>query len=160
MRILVVSDTHGNAQALRQAVLAQPRAGAVVHLGDGMREAQDVADEFAQLPFYLVRGNCDWGAVGGNVPVTRLETLGGKRIFCTHGHAYEVKFGLYRAVMAARENRADVLLYGHTHQAFTDYEDGLYILNPGSLSRGGRPSYGLLDITPQGIVPHIVEVDG
>lgn len=157
MRIVVVSDTHGNGRALRQAILDQPRASAVIHLGDGVREAQEAAREFADLPFFLVRGNCDWSTAGEEIPVTRLEFLGGKRILCTHGHAYEVKYGLYRAVCAAHEQRADVLLYGHTHQAYTDYEDGLYILNPGSLSRGGPVSYGLLDITPQGIVPHVIK---
>ena len=80
-------------------------------------------------------------------------------MFATNGHAYDVKSGLYRAVMAAREQKADVLLYGHTHCALEDYDDGLYILNPGSLSRGSRPSYGLLDITPQGITTRVVEVD-
>ena len=159
MRILVVSDTHGNGDLWQQVILEQPRAAAVIHLGDGAREAQDMADKFPMLPFYLVRGNCDWGMAAEDLPVSRVERLAGKRIFCTHGHAYDVKYGLYRVTMAARENKADVLLYGHTHQAFTDYEDGLHILNPGSLSRGGHPSYGLLDITPQGILPHVVEVD-
>ena len=103
MRIVVISDTHGNGRALRQAVLDQPQASAVIYLGDGVREAQETAQEFADLPFYLVRGNCDFRAVGEDIPVTRLEKLGGKRILCTHGHAYEVKYGLTRAVFAARE---------------------------------------------------------
>ncbi len=159
MRIVVISDTHGNGRALRQAVMDQPQASAVIHLGDGVREAQEAAQEFAELPFYLVRGNCDFSAVGEEIPVIRLEKLGGKRILCMHGHAYEVKYGLTRAVFAAREQRADILLYGHTHQAFTAYEDGLYIMNPGSLSRAGQPSYGVLDITSQGMVPHVIKTD-
>lgn len=159
MRILVVSDTHGSEELLQQAIGAQPQAAAVIHLGDGAREAQILADKFPDIPFYQVRGNCDWGLPTDALPVSRLERMGGKRVFCTHGHTYDVKYGLYRATMAARENRADVLLYGHTHQAFTAYDDGLHILNPGSLSRGGRPSYGLLDITSRGILPHVVEVD-
>lgn len=153
MRILVVSDSHGDRRSLRDAVLAQPQASAVIHLGDGMREAQDIADEFVDLPFYMVRGNCDWSSVL-DAPTSRLERLGGKRVFCTHGHLYDVKYDPIRAVLAAREQQADVLLFGHTHVPFTDYQDGLHIMNPGSLSR----SYGLLDITPQGILPHLVEV--
>ena len=159
MRILVVSDTHGSGELLQQVILAQPNAAAVIHLGDGAREAQDMAQRFAPLPFYQVQGNCDWGMAASDLPVSRLELLGGKRVIATHGHAYDVKSGLYRAVMAAREQKADVLLYGHTHCALEDYDDGLYILNPGSLSRGSRPSYGLLDITPQGITTRVVEVD-
>ena len=37
----------------------------------------------------------------------------------------------------------------------TDYDDGLYILNPGSLR--GRGTYGLLDVTPTGVLLNVVE---
>lgn len=38
---------------------------------------------------------------------------------------------------------------------FTDYEDGLYLMNPGSLS-GWQATYGTLDLTEQGIVTNVV----
>ena len=38
MRILVVSDSHGNDGNLRRAILAQPKAEVVIHLGDGEEE--------------------------------------------------------------------------------------------------------------------------
>lgn len=153
-RILVVSDTHGSERALWQALEEQPDARVVFHLGDGAREAESVADACRDRDFHIVRGNGDWGS---RFPETGLEIVAGKRIFFTHGHRYEVKMGLYRAVCAARERGADVLLFGHTHHPLTDYDDGLYILNPGSLSYG-RPTYGLLDITEGGIVPHTVSL--
>ena len=40
MRILVVSDSHGNDANLRRAILAQPTAEVVIHLGDGEEELQ------------------------------------------------------------------------------------------------------------------------
>lgn len=154
MRILVVSDTHGDVYSLQQAVLAQPSARVVIHLGDGAREAEDTAAQFPDHTFYGVRGNCDFRA-DDDLLYAREETIGGKRLFFTHGHLYQVKFDLYRAVTAAKERGADILLFGHTHQALTDYEDGLYILNPGSLSHGG--TYGLIDITPAGVALNIVK---
>ncbi len=54
--------------------------------------------------------------------------------------------------------KAYVLLFGHTHNAVTEYEDGLYIMNPGSLS-GSTGTYGTLDIVPAGIVTNIVHID-
>ena len=42
MRILVVSDTHRDQYALEQAVLRQPKAEVVIHLGDGADEAEMV----------------------------------------------------------------------------------------------------------------------
>lgn len=154
MRILVVSDSHGMEGNLRRAVLAQPQAEVVIHLGDGEEETERVKRNFPEKMFLQVRGNCDWYS---QLPVSGVYTAGDARVFYTHGYAQGVKSGLYRAVCEAREQKAQVLLYGHTHEAVTDYEDGLYIMNPGALS-GWRPSYGTLDITPQGIVTNIIKL--
>ena len=62
-------------------------------------------------------------------------------------------------ISAAREHRAQVALFGHTHLAREDYEDGLYLMNPGRLG-GWEASYGILDITPQGIVTNVVRLEG
>lgn len=154
MRILVLSDSHGDGSALRRAILAQPKAEVVIHLGDGEAEFQQARAGFPEKMFLQVRGNCDWGSP---LPVTGVFETDGVKVFYTHGHVYGVKSGLYNAVCAAREQRAQVLLYGHTHNAFTSYDDGLHILNPGALS-GWRASYGTLDITPQGIVTNVVKL--
>ncbi len=159
MRILVVSDTHGNADNLRRAILAQPQAEIVIHLGDGEEETNLIKRSFPEKMFLQVRGNCDWGS---SLPVKgeyTVEEESGRRckIFYTHGHLYNVKSGLYNIVCAAREEKADVLLFGHTHEAMTDYEDGLYLMNPGSL-KGWKPSYGILDVTPQGIVTNLMQL--
>ena len=156
MRILVVSDTHRNVDSLRKILLAQPTAEIVIHLGDGEEDVALLRPSFPEKMFLQVRGNCDWGS---NLPYTGVYTAEDVKIFYTHGHLYNVKGGLYQAVCAAREQRAQVLLFGHTHTALTDYDDGLHIMNPGSAGMGsplGAPSYGTLDITPQGIVPNII----
>ena len=63
----------------------------------------------------------------------------------THGHTYHVKYGLSELKMSARSAKADILLYGHTHDPYTEYDDGLYIMNPGAVL--GYPSeYGVIDI--------------
>ena len=142
MRILVVSDTHGNDAGLRRALLAQPKAEVVIHLGDGEEEVQRARGSFPEKMFLQVRGNCDWGS---SLPVVGEYTVDG------------VKSGFYTLECAAREKKAQVALFGHTHNAFADYADGLYLLNPGSLS-GWEPSYGTVDITPQGIVTNVVKL--
>lgn len=156
MRILVVSDTHGDEYSLRQAVEEQPSARVVIHLGDGDREADTVASAYPDKKFYIVKGNNDWGSAG-LYPETGLEIIEGHRVFFTHGHRYGVKMDYYRVICAAREQKADILLFGHTHESLIDYDEGLTILNPGSLTYG-RPSYGFIDITSAGIVPQIVRL--
>ncbi|MCL2487748.1 MAG: YfcE family phosphodiesterase [Oscillospiraceae bacterium] len=148
MRILVVSDTHGDADTLTRAILSQPEARTVVHLGDGAREAQEIADRFADRIFYILRGNCDW--FNGDLPFSRTETVGGVKTLMAHGHTYSVKIGYDRLLMSARELGARLVLFGHTHRAYNAYDDGIYLFNPGSLHGGG--SCGIVDITPAGIV--------
>ena len=154
MRILVVSDTHGSDSNLRRAILAQPTAEVVIHLGDGEEELQRAKRSFPEKMFLAVRGNCD---MASSLPPVGEYEAQGVRIFYTHGHLYGVKSGQYTIVCAARERGAQVLLFGHTHQPYTDYDQGLYLMNPGSLSGWGA-GYGTLDITPQGIVTNLVKL--
>ena len=154
MRILVVSDSHGNDSSLRRAILAQPKAEVVIHLGDGEEELLRAKRSFPEKMFLAVRGNCDFGS---DLPLTGEFTAQGVKIFYTHGHYYGVKSGLYTFACAARERGAQVALYGHTHNALEDYDDGLYLLNPGSLN-SWEATYGTVDITPQGIVTNIVKL--
>lgn len=154
MRILVVSDSHGNDGNLRRAIMAQPNAEVIIHLGDGEEEWIRAKRSFPEKMFLGVRGNCDFAS---SLPPTGEFTAEGVKIFYTHGHLYGVKSGLYTYECAARERGAQVALFGHTHNALTDYEDGLYLMNPGSLS-GWPGTYGTVDITPQGIVTNIVKL--
>lgn len=154
MRILVTSDTHGDAASLRRALLAQPNAEAVIHLGDGGDDVSQVRFSFPDRTFLQVRGNCDWGS---SLPVTGEYMAGDVKIFYTHGHMFGVKSGDYTIISEARSRKANILLFGHTHQPREDYEDGLYIMNPGRLS-GWEPTYGIIDITPQGIVLNVMKL--
>ena len=155
MRILVVSDTHRDRAALWQAIQSQPEADVVIHLGDGVEEAEEAKRSFPQKMFLIVRGNNDWAS---RLPPDGLASFGGKNIFYTHGYTYQVKYGVYTVIEEARSRKADILLYGHTHEAETSYQDGLYIMNPGSLC-GSYGTYGTLDITPAGIVTNIVRIN-
>lgn len=157
MRILVVSDTHHDFKSLQEAVLEQPEASVVIHLGDGEREFDDVAALFPDKQFYAVAGNCDFASQN---PTENILTAAGKRIFYTHGHECGVKYTLDTLIARAREQKADIALYGHTHVPYTSYEDDLYIMNPGSLGhpREGQPTYGIIDLTKSGIVLNVINL--
>ncbi len=150
----MVSDTHKDEYSLRKAILEQPKAEVVIHLGDGEDEAQSMKESFPEKMFLMVRGNCDWGST---LPAVGEITLAGKRIFYTHGYSYNVKYGLSEVISAARSHKADILLFGHTHQAICDFEDGLHIMNPGSLF-GSNGTYGIIDITDAGIVTNLIKI--
>ncbi len=155
LRILVVSDTHGDFDMLMRAVKAQPSAEIIVHCGDSSGQIDLLRQTVRDKMIVAVRGNCDWCSP---LPNTETVRANGKTIFVTHGHLYNAKLTEYRLVCAAREAKADILLFGHTHFAKTDYDDGLYILNPGSC-HGYGATYGYIDITDKGdIVTNIVKI--
>lgn len=155
MRILVVSDTHGDMNTLLKAVKAQPKAEIIVHCGDGDAQVQMLQQLYKDKMIVGVRGNCDWSSW---LPATETLNVLGKKIMITHGHLYNAKVGYYQLMCAAREEKADIILFGHTHQPMTYYEDGLYMLNPGSC-HGYMASYGYVDIMENGdIVTNTVSI--
>lgn len=154
MRILVVSDTHGDTFTLKKAVLSQPSAEVIIHCGDGEDQSNWLKENFPEKMVIAVKGNCDWCS---NLPATEEITLEGKKIFITHGHLYNVKYTLTNLYFTAKEKNADIVCFGHTHNAISEYSDGLYILNPGSC-HGYDASYAYIDITPQGIITNIIKV--
>lgn len=141
MKILVFSDSHRSLSGMYAAIdLHQPQQ--VIHLGDLMDDAEEVAEHYPKLPFCLVPGNCDgWGHA---TPVKKNITLGGKSILLSHGHRWGVKSGYDAAIADARAVGADILLFGHTHVPLLEQlEGGLWMMNPGP----ARSSYGLIEIT-------------
>ena len=155
LRILVISDTHGDLHTTIKAVNAQPTAEVIIHCGDSRDELDYLQRNLTNKAIIAVKGNCDFGS---QLPLEELRPIGGKRFLICHGHMYNVKYGLQNLEYAAREKQADIAVYGHTHYAVSDYSDGLYLLNPGHCSGYGA-SYAYIDITEKGdIVTNIVKL--
>lgn len=154
MRIIAMSDSHGDFFRVRQIFEENPGAECFLHLGDGAKDFEEAGWLFPQTVRHGVRGNCDFGRDEGLMQTGLLE-LGGKRIFYTHGDLFQVKYGLDQLERAARERQADVVLYGHTHRAMAEYREGLWVINPGSVRDSSHTPAGYLalDITPAGVVP-------
>lgn len=144
MRLLIISDTHGNKSRLKK-LLEKEAADIYIHLGDGASECHKLMNEYPDKKIIPVCGNCD---LMFTFPADRLITLEGKRIFITHGDRYGVKYSLEHIAREAKAQNASLVLYGHTHKCSTDEIDGITIFNPGSLGRprDNKPTYGVLEI--------------
>ena len=138
--------------SLMKAIEEPPPAEIVIHLGDGEYDLKEIKPYFPDKHFLQVKGNCD---VMSTLPEREELEIEGCKIILTHGHLFEVKRGYERIIDFARDEGAKILLFGHTHTAFEKYDDGLYIINPGSL-RGYKSTYATIDITDQGIVSNIL----
>ena len=156
MKILILSDAHGANRRIEGAIALHPDAELILYLGDGSRGACDV---FSTLPpnvaAVAVHGNCD-GPFSGGLRDEEILDLEGHRILLCHGHRYGVKGGLGHLIASEKRQGADSALFGHTHERHEEYlpEYGLWLFNPGALSypERGEPSFGLLTLTPTGLL--------
>ncbi len=155
MRVIVISDTHRDFRTLRRIVdKHRGEAGLFLHLGDGAREIDDLLALYPGLPLEAVRGNCDFAS---RWPVTHVTLAEDVKIFLCHGYTFR---SVDEITAQARNNGCRIALYGHTHRGETHYDEGIYVMNPGSPScpRNGRASYGVIDVTPSGIMTFLVEI--
>ncbi len=157
MRIIVISDSHGDKYAVKKIIDRNlGHADIFVHLGDGEKEMTQIMDEYPFLDFRCVAGNCDYM---GNFLKQLVIDVDGARIFCAHGHMHFVKHSTITIRSIAKDNDCNVVLFGHTHCQLSTYQEGIHIMNPGSCAAprdGNPPSYGYIDITKNGIVTNIV----
>jgi len=138
MKILIVSDSHGKWQVLQQIVEREcPQV--VFHLGDYLGDAQKLSLACPDVEIVAVPGNCDGWFI--NQETDDILSYEGVRFFLTHGHGYQVKSGAGAVIMAGRAAGADVILYGHTHQAVLEQlGDGSWLVNPGTAGGVYQPA--------------------
>ena len=150
MKILVISDIHGLV-SYAERMIEKEKPDEVVFCGDGWREIDESRKFFKHVRFHTVGGNCDFCGE----PELYI-TLGGKNIFITHGHRYNVKMERELAYITLRahasEMGADLVLFGHTHYPDIVYRDGMIIVNPGAVMAG---KYGVVEINGEEIKPQL-----
>jgi len=152
MRILVISDSHGAKRMVEKVAALHDNARAIIFLGDGLRDIENLEYIYPQTKIYAVPGNCDF--FSNENPIGKIE-ISDKLIYFSHGHIHNVKYDTDGFINAARLSGADIALFGHTHIPFTKYDEGLYVMNPGSLK---KDSYGIIDITSAGIVTYTAKL--
>ena len=131
MKIGVISDTHGFLDPKIPKLFAG--VSHILHAGDIGTDAIIVELETI-APVTAVIGNTDSSPT---FRPTEVVTLAGRKFLVHHivnPHAPKEELQL----RIARE-RPDVVVFGHTHQAFCETIDGVLFFNPGS---AGKPRFG------------------
>lgn len=144
MLIGVLSDTHRLNGYIKKACEHIKGCDMVIHLGDNIEDVEEIK-KYYKKSIINVRGNCDYTE---DIPSEKVEIIGDKKFFLTHGHNYNVKSSLINLKYKALEIGADIVLFGHTHIALSDEEDGVLFVNPGSVSmpRNGKNSIAIIEI--------------
>ncbi len=146
-KILVASDTHGKNENLRELMRRLGRLDMFIFCGDGSGLEYDIRDYVGETcAVYMVRGNND---LFSKLPWDREFKLGGLKAFLTHGHRYGISGSLERILSETRSRGCGICFFGHTHRPLEEKIDGIYLINPGSLSyprqEDLRPSYMLIE---------------
>jgi putative phosphoesterase len=143
MRLLVVSDSHGNYPHLLKAHELAGPVDHIIYLGDGAEDAR-LMEQVLEVPVLRVAGNCD---ADPSLPLELTLEFGSFRVFLTHGNRQLVKSGLRALVGRGVEVGARVVLYGHTHRPAVQVESGMLCVNPGALKHGFPQSYAILTLS-------------
>ncbi len=136
MKIVVVSDSHGNRDILEKIALANPSATLFLHAGDSGLSRFEIS------PYLSVKGNCDYE--DAFLKELTIQTPYGK-LYITHGNQLS-----YINKERLDKLGAKIFIFGHTHMKKAEKIGDSFIFNPGSvtLPRDSQiGSYLVLDIT-------------
>ena len=158
MKLMFISDIHGSYKYAKKAleIYEEEKAEKLVILGDilyhgprnDLPDGYDPKKVIKLLNSYknkiiAVRGNCD-----AEVDQMVLEfpiradyatiDIDNHHFFLTHGHLFDEN-------NLPNLNRGDIFVYGHIHRQVAKNENGIYIINPSSISlpKEGNNSYGI-----------------
>lgn len=150
MKIFIASDIHGSAYYCQKLIDAfhSEKADRMLLLGDILYHGprNDLPQGYAPKEviamlnllsdrIICVRGNCD-GEVDDMVldfpvlaeyAIISDSSLGANVIFATHGHHFN-------ASKLPKLKEGDILLHGHTHIPTFEKINGVFVVNPGSVS--------------------------
>ncbi len=150
MKILVVSDTHGRNEALKELLGRVKPIDMLIHCGDA-EGSEDYIRTVAECPVHIVAGNNDFFS---ELPKEEEFCIGKYYVLLTHGHYYYISMGTEMLKEDARARGFNLVMFGHTHRPYLEQDPDITILNPGSLSyprqEGRRPSYIMIDIDRNG----------
>jgi hypothetical protein len=129
LKILVISDSHGDESSLEMILQKEQDCDMIIHLGDGINDMGPLIRYTVGKPVYLIRGNNDFGPDITDQQVIKAQDV---TIFACHGHRLYVKYGLEKLYLQGLKENARLCLYGHTHyQALEEFND-VTLMNPGA----------------------------
>ena len=135
MKILLVSDSHGDYEALDQLANKYPNMDLYLHAGDSEQ------DEFSIKPFISVRGNCDHYY---DFPTFLVIPTPAGNIYIQHTP--------FVSKSVISEHNAKIVIHGHTHTRRKEMVNGILFINSGAISFARDKydgSYAIIEIENQ-----------
>lgn len=133
MKVGIISDTHlgkhpDKIEGLIKTYLND--VDAIIHAGD--YKGSKVVNILKRYKNFVgVYGNVDDNSVRELLNEKEIITLSGYRIGIFHGHG-EKKTTIERAYDKFKDDKVDIIVFGHSHQPVIMTKQKILIINPGS----------------------------
>jgi putative phosphoesterase len=140
IRIGVISDTHARTISELPAPIltALTKVDLIVHAGDFTERA--VLEGLRTLgKVKAVSGNMDSSELKEMLPQKEIFVVNRRKVGLTHG--WGAPWGIANRIRDCFQE-ADIIIFGHSHQATNQFLRGSRLFNPGR----ARDSFGLLEI--------------
>lgn len=138
MKLLITGDIHGRNDILEKILLKETNFTHHLNTGDVGLDIKTIE----KTKMMAVKGNTDYFL---DLPLESLIEIEDKKILLTHGHLYNVKYGLNELISYAKKLNVNMCIFGHTHEAFYQKLEGIEFINPGALSGMKHKSYALYE---------------
>ena len=159
MIIGVLSDTHSfNIPA--SVIERLKSVDLIIHAGD-ICDIETLKLLKKTAPTKAVQGNMDEAAVKDKLPLKEIIVCGDLRIGVTHGHIGEAREPLKNAIAAFKDDKVDLVIFGHSHNAIYEKVGPTLYFNPGSPNDSMRTkyfTYGLISIEGKEIKAEIIRI--
>ena len=112
-------------------------------------------------PTKAVQGNMDEWEIKKELPLKEIIVCGHVKIGVTHGHIGEARDALKNAMSLFKDDKMDVVIFGHSHLALCKQVGATLYFNPGSFGAAIKAkfsSYGLIRIEEGKIKAEIVRI--
>jgi len=153
MRLGVISDTHDRIPAIESAVemFNSAQVEAVLHCGDFVAPFSMLPFKELSAPLYAVYGNNDGEKPG-------LEKMFEENGWCLNQRPWSLALNGKKIAMLhepgplnrmVEEEDFDLVVFGHTHEPFTERRGKTLIVNPGEACGWlkGSPTLAMVDIS-------------
>ena len=133
MKILCLSDTHYEREALENITNRYLNYELFIHCGDSDLKKDDPL----LIKYHVVRGNHDVV----NFDLEKQLIINHKKILIVHGHLYDLYHSYDQLKNYMIDQNIDICFHGHTHIPALIHFDNRIIINPGS-TLINRATYG------------------
>ena len=159
----LISDTHipTRANAIPPRVFEVfVGSNLIMHAGD-LIQLRVLSDLERLAPIVAVYGNMDEPDVRDRLPKMESVEVCNWKIGVIHNPG--ALWGTRRMKRVAKQNKLDVLVFGHTHRPAVRQEEVVLFINPGSPTNPlppllTKPTIALLKVTKERIEPEIVKI--